>query len=250
MSAVLVEREERVLAITLNRPEKLNAVTPDDIRFLHEAIDHAPGVRAIVFSGTGGRAFNAGMHVDSFAAMNAPTAAEKFIKVVRDLMRKVRTSPAISICVIDGYCLGFGFELALACDLRIATSRSSFGLPEIKVGVPSVIDAALLQQYVGLSLAKEMILTGDIYPLSALRASGICNAVVEPDDLSGATQQMLDRVTGHTSVVVASQKRLFETWQNTSLVDGIDVSVREFASVLGAPETHEHLARTQGGARH
>ncbi len=242
MSAVLVDSDDKVLRITLNRPEKLNAITPDDIAALHDAVADTRDLRAIVFSGSGGRAFNAGMHVDSFGAMNAETA-ETFISGVRDLMRAVRTCPAVTICAIDGYCLGFGFELSLACDLRIATTRSSFGLPEIKVGVPSVIDAALLQQYVGLSLAKEMILTGDIYPVDALRSTGICNAVVEPDELVVATDRMIRRVTGHTDVVVASQKRLLEIWQNTSLVDGIDLSVKEFAAVLADPETHAHLAR-------
>ncbi len=242
MSAVLCHTDELVLRITLNRPENLNAVTPDDIATLREALVDSSGTRAIVFSGNGGRAFNAGMHVDSFHEMNADTA-RTFISNVRDLMRTVRTSAAVTICAIDGYCLGFGFELALACDLRIATTRSSFGLPEIKVGVPSVIDAALLQQYVGLSQAKEMILTGDIYPADALRSSGICNAIVEPERLAATTDRMIQRVTGHTDIVVASQKRLFEVWQNTTLVDGIDISVEEFAAVLAAPQTHAHLAR-------
>ena len=66
--------------------------------------------------------------------------------------------------MVHGYCLGAGFELALACDVRVSTPDSQFGLPEVKVGIPSVIDAALLPRYVGLGLAKEMILTGDLYP--------------------------------------------------------------------------------------
>ena len=240
-TAVLVERRGDVVHVTLDRPAKLNAVLPDDIAALRAAMELDTDVRAVVFSGNGGRAFTAGMHVDAFGVME-PATARAFIGEVRDFMRSVRTSHAISICAVDGYCLGIGFELALACDLRIATTRSSFGLPEIKVGVPSVIDAQLLQQYVGLSLAKEMILTGDVYPLDTVRASGLCNDVVEPAELGAATERMLARVTGHTRAVVASQKRLFEIWQNTTLVDGIDASVEEFGEVFASAETHDHVA--------
>jgi enoyl-CoA hydratase len=239
-SAIAVARSGDTLRITLDRPAKLNALRPADISALRAAMRLPEDVRAVVFTGAGGRAFTAGMHVDSFQDLT-PDSARAFIAELREMLAAVRTAPVATVCAVDGYCLGAGFELALACDLRLATTRSSFGLPEIKVGIPSVVDAALLPEYVGLSLAKEMILTGDLYPVARFAASGLCNAVVEPGGLDAAVTEWLGRVAGHTRTATASQKRLFEVWQNTGLATGTAVSVQEFASVFAAEETAAQL---------
>jgi enoyl-CoA hydratase/carnithine racemase len=240
-STVLVDRAGPTLQITLNRPAKLNALRSADIAAVRAAMDVDSDVRAVVFRGAGERAFTAGMHVEEFDGLT-PDTARTFISELREMLAAVRTAPVPTVCAVDGYCLGAGFELALACDLRVATTRSSFGLPEIKVGIPSVVDAALLSQYVGLSLAKEMILTGELYPVGRFAGSGLCNAVVEPEDLAGAVSGWVARVGGHTRTATSAQKRLFEVWQNTGLATGTAISVQEFASVFAAEETREQLA--------
>ncbi|MBO0876641.1 MAG: enoyl-CoA hydratase/isomerase family protein, partial [Pseudonocardia sp.] len=159
-------------------------------------------------------------------------SARSFIGGLRDMLAAVRTASVPTLCEVDGYCLGVAFELALACDLRVVTTRSTFGLPEIKVGIPSVADAALLCQHVGLSLAKEIILTGDLYPVDRFAGTGLCNALVEPSELPDATAALLARVAGHDPAATASQKRLFEAWQNTGLAAGAEVSVHEFAALF------------------
>ncbi len=179
------------------------------------------------------------MNVDTFLGFDAE-GASAFIADLRDLLRKVRTLPVVTMCAVDGHCLGAAFELAMACDLRIATDRALFGLPEIKVGIPSVVDAALLQQHVGLSTAKEMILLGDAYPAAQL--AGLCNAVVAPAALAAAVGVFLGKVTPHSRTAIAAQKRLFEVWQNSTLTEGADISVEEFGSVVAAPETAARLA--------
>lgn len=230
--AVLLERSGDFLRVTLHNPAKLNALRPADIRALRDTVlDLAPDVRAVVFTGAGGRSFTAGMHLDTFPALDRESA-RSFISDVRDMLAAVRTVPVPTLAAVDGYCIGVGFELAMACDLRVVTTRSSFGLPEIKVGIPSIADAALLAQHVGLSFAKEIILTGDLYPVDRFAASGLANALVEPDRLAPATDELLTRVAGHAPAAIASQKRLFEVWQNTGLAAGADISVREFASVF------------------
>ncbi|MEJ3656837.1 enoyl-CoA hydratase/isomerase family protein [Actinomycetes bacterium KLBMP 9759] len=237
---VKIDNRGNVLFVTLDRPRTLNALTLDDIADLRAAIDDLdPGVRAIVFTSSG-RTFCSGMNVDTFLGFDA-AGARAFIGDLRDLLRKVRTLPVVTMCAVDGHCLGAAFELAMACDLRIATDRAVFGLPEIKVGIPSVVDAALLQQHVGLSTAKEMILLGDGYPVG--RLAGLCNAVVAPEALAAAVGVFLGKVTPHSRTAVAAQKRLFEVWQNSSLTEGADISVDEFGSVFAAPETAERLAQ-------
>jgi len=182
------------------------------------------------------------MHVDTFADLG-PASARRVIGHVRDCLAAVRTAPLPTAAMIDGYCLGAAFELALACDLRLATDDAQFGLPEVKVGIPSVADAALLAAYVGLGRAKEIILTGDLYPAADLDRWGVLNRVVPRAGLEAETLGLLGRVTRHTRTVLASQKRLFEVWQNTPLSEGIRVSTEEFARVFEAPETLEQVRR-------
>jgi len=133
--------------------------------------------------------------------------------------------------------------MTLACDLRVAHRDVRFGLPEVKVGIPSVVEAALLYHYVGLSKAKEIILTGELYPVSEFATQGLINRTVEPAQLRAATLELLQSVTACTREVLAAQKGLFETWLNHGLQHGIDTSVDVFAEVLRAPATTESIAR-------
>jgi enoyl-CoA hydratase len=246
MAAIRVEDRDRTRWIIFDRPEKLNALTVDELDEVPRALSANPPPSAVVFTGAGDRAFSAGMHVDSFRGLDAEGARD-LITRVRDFVGAARRAPYPTICVVNGYCLGAAFELALACDLRIAAGHALFGLPEIRVGVPSVIDAALLQQHIGLSKAKEMILTGDLYPADEMARYGLLNAVVPAGEVPAQTARLLARVTGHTPTVVAAQKRLFEIWQNTSLADGIDASLGEFARVFEAPETAAQVEAHRAG---
>jgi enoyl-CoA hydratase/carnithine racemase len=252
MAAIEVHNDDDgVRWITFARPEKLNALLPDDLDAIARALtDLSPAPRAAVLTGAGERAFSAGMHLDAFKDLT-PASARSLIEQVRDCVGSVRTAPFPTLSVLNGHCLGVAFEIALASDLRITANHATVGLPEIKVGIPSVVDAALLQQYVGLSKAKEMILTGDLYPVDAFERFGLFNAVVPSEELRETTRLMLARVTPWTPTVMAAQKRLFEVWQNSSLTDGIAASLEEFAAVFAAPETAAQVAarRTDVGRR-
>jgi enoyl-CoA hydratase/carnithine racemase len=248
---ILCTQDGPVGIITLNRPEAMNTISEDLERELHAALDRAErddSVRAIVLTGAGDRAFSAGMHVDSFLGLR-PADARRFIGQVRDFIGAVRTSPLPTAAMINGYCLGAAFELALACDLRISVDTAQFGLPEVKVGIPSVVDAALLQDHVGLSMAKEIILTGDLYGADDMYRLGMLNRVVGSDRLREETLALLSRLTRHTPTVLASQKRLFETWQNTALAVGIEASIEEFGRVFENPETQQQIRRYRAGLR-
>lgn len=242
MSGIEIGREGSVLNVTFARPEKLNAVLAEGALQVVDALgDLHPDVTAVVFRGAGDRAFTTGIDVAAFGSFD-PEGARAFIQIAGGLLGAVRTAEVVTISAIDGFCLGVGFELALACDLRLATPGSTFGLPEIKVGIPSVLDAALVQQYVGLSLAKEIILTGDVYALEDLQPFRVFNAVAERDGLEAEVERLLALTTRHSPVAIAAQKRLFEIWQNHPLAAGIDLSMGEFASVFEHDETLERLA--------
>jgi enoyl-CoA hydratase/carnithine racemase len=120
------------------------------------------------------------------------------------------------------------------------------GLPEVKLGVPSVVDAALLPAFVGLSRAREMILTGDLYELDAF-GPGFANRVAGPDELAGATRELLAKVTAPTREVVAAQKALFETWLEHGISTSVATSVDVFADVFAQPATRAAVAAYRRG---
>lgn len=245
MSTPTVRDTDRVRWVSFNRPEKLNALTRDDIRSATRAVQDLPAdVRCLAFAGSGSRAFSAGVHVDTFEGMT-PEDARQFISELGAMIAAARRAPVPTLCAIQGYCLGGAMELAMACDLRVASTDAVFGMPEIKVGIPSVLDSALLQQHLGMAKAKELLLTGDLYGVAELAPLGFLNQVVDAAALTEAATELAARVTGHSPAAMAAQKRLFETWQNASLDDSIKASIEEFALVFADPRTQQHIASYQ-----
>jgi enoyl-CoA hydratase len=251
MGQPLITDENGIRWITLDRPEVRNALHTEDLICITAAVTGSgDSVKAIVLTGSGERAFSAGMHIDTFASAG-PEDGRAIISGVRDCIGAIRRAPVPTVAMINGYCIGAAFEMALACDLRVAHPDVRFGLPEVKLGIPSVVEAALLLQYVGLSKAKEIILTGDLYPVSEFAAQGLINRTVEPAELRAATLELVASVTACTREVIAAQKGLFETWLNHGLQHSIDTSVDVFAEVFRAPATsaavaHYQRARSQG----
>jgi enoyl-CoA hydratase/carnithine racemase len=249
MGQPLITDENGIRWITLDRPEIRNALYAEDLTSITEAVTGiGDSVKAIVLTGSGDRAFSAGMHINTFADA-APDDGRAIISGVRDCNGAIRRAPVPTVAMINGYCIGAAFEMALACDLRVAHPDVRFGLPEVKLGIPSVVEAALVHQYVGLSKAKEIILTGDLYPVSEFAAQGLINRTVEPARLRAATLELLGSVTAHTREVIAAQKGLFDTWLNQGLQDSIDTSVDVFADVFRAPATSAAVARYQQARR-
>ncbi|HEY4421103.1 MAG TPA: enoyl-CoA hydratase/isomerase family protein [Pseudonocardia sp.] len=227
---------DRVRWITFNRPEAANALHVEDLDRVADAVrDLGEGVRAIVFTGAGQRTFSAGMHLDAFRGLT-PITARRLIARVADFLRAVRLSPVPTVAMLNGACLGAALELALACDIRIAHPAVRLGLPEVKLGIPSVADAALLPAFVGLSRAREMILTGDVYDLEAF-GPGFANRVADPERLRAVTLAMLEKLTGHTPQVIAAQKSLFETWLNHGVTTSVSTSVDVFGDLFADPAT-------------
>jgi enoyl-CoA hydratase/carnithine racemase len=245
MGQPLIADENGVRWITLDRPEIRNALYAEDLARIRQAVTGIDdSVKAIVLTGSGERAFSAGMHMDTFTGAE-PEDGRAVISGVRDCIGAIRLALVPTVAMINGYCIGAAFEMALACDLRVAHPDVRFGLPEVRLGIPSVVEAALLYHYVGLSKAKEIILTGDLYPVTEFAAHGLINRMVEPRKLRTATLELLGSVTASTREVIAAQKGLFETWLNYGLQHGIDNSIDVFADVFRAPATAEAIAQYQ-----
>jgi enoyl-CoA hydratase/carnithine racemase len=240
--ALVVTDADAIRWITFSRPATLNALTLRDLDDFACAVEGAPAsVRAIAVTGSGERAFCAGMHTSVFAGLGREGAREVISKVAR-AVGSLRLSPKPTAVLLNGYTIGAGFEMALAADFRVAYPGVKVGLPETKVGIPSVVDAALLQRHVGLSFAKEMILIGDLYPVEELGRRFV-NRFAEPGQIAQTAEKLLGKVTDLTPVVMRAQKELHETWVNSSLTDSIARSIDVFADVFVDPSTHEAVEK-------
>jgi enoyl-CoA hydratase/carnithine racemase len=236
---IRAEDQDGLRLIWLDRPAKRNALTLAMVEALRDelrraAADH--GIRGVIVAGAGPSTC-AGVDLHEFAE-GTPGSIRRLITVLAEACAAARRCPRAIVMAIRGHCLGAALELACACDFRVAESGAQLGMPEVQLGIPSVIDAALLERHVGVSRARELILTAD--PITAEQALGwgLLNLVVPTGKLIDASRGMLERVARHHPAAIARQKRLFADWQNLSLDDAIESSkdalVDSFAS--GVPQ--------------
>lgn len=208
---VLVDRHDAVLLLTLNRPESRNALTADMMAGLGEAVleaEQSPGIRALVLTGSGDRAFCSGMDLRNFAAGKGlgPDADSEVRDGFRRLMDGTAAIPVVGAA--NGAAVAGGFELLLGCDVIVASSATTFGLPEVKRGLFPGGPGMYLGTRIPLSVALEMALTGD--PIDARRAYelGLINAVVEPEQVLPTALGLAERIAANGPLAVAAVKEL------------------------------------------
>lgn len=197
MSVVLTELSDRILTVTVNRPEKLNALDGEVIEGLRAAFHDAKtnaGVAAVLVTGSGPKAFVAGADISTFPALDARTARDyaRRGQVVFDLLE---TMGKPSIAAINGFALGGGCELAMACTLRVASRTAKLGQPEINLGlIPGYGGTQRLARLVGKGRALEIVLTGDLVSAEEAHRIGLVNRVVEPDAVLAAARELATKL--------------------------------------------------------
>jgi enoyl-CoA hydratase len=238
-AAIRVERRGGVVWCTLARPP-LNLLEPGLIAALRATFDTLaadPGVRVAVVTGAG-RAFTAGMDVHVLRDLDA-AGATALITGLHDAIEAVHRAPFPVIAAINGPCLGGGFEVALACDVRIAAAEAIFGLPEVRVGVPSVIQAALLPPLVGPGRAAELLLTGAAIGAEQALAWGLVNRVVVRGELEAAVEAVVAAITACAPAAVRLQKQLIVRWRESDLPAAIRAGIVAFATSYATGEPRE-----------
>lgn len=195
------------------------------------------GLRVLVVTGGGARHFSGGADINEMAAFTEASAVA-FIERLSGLCEVVRRFPAPVVARIQGACLGGGLELAVACDLRVAAPTAWFAMPEVRVGIPSVIHAALLPRLVGLGRARRMILTGEAIDAATALAWGLVDAVAAEGGLDAAVSEMIAPILACGEEVIAAQKTLLRKWQDLPLADAIAQSTAVFghAFTTGEPQ--------------
>jgi enoyl-CoA hydratase len=241
---MLISKQDGPVAVlTINRPEVLNILSHDLIRRLTEEINRWNGekdVRVLVLTGSGDRAFVGGVDVRAMMDLD-PDGAEAFITDLHSCFLAIRRSEKIVIAQINGYALGGGLEMAASCDLRIASDRARFGMPEVRVGIPSVIEAACLPRLIGLGRAAELVYLGEMMDAQEACRVGLIHRVVPHDQLPEASRQMAEKILQTAPTAMVLQKKLLAQWTEMGLSDAVKAGIRTFRASYQTGEPREGM---------
>jgi enoyl-CoA hydratase len=226
---------ERIATLTVNRPEKLNALNDATIAELGTAIDElraTDDVAAIILTGAG-RAFVAGADIAELANRDAPSL-KALAQRGQDVFRRFETSPKPVVAAVNGFALGGGCELAMACHVRIASEKARFGQPEVKLGlIPGYGGTQRLPRLVGKGRALEMLLTGDLIDAQEAYRIGLVNRVVAPEELLATATAMLRQMLANAPLALGLCIETVNRGLDMSLDEALVLEATEFA-VLGA----------------
>lgn len=238
-----IEKKGKVAIVTVNRPGKLNALnvrTRQEILAALKDLREDDGVRVLVITGAGDKAFIAGADINEFAGK---TAME-----IRDIMENSRAFDAMEdfpkpvIAMINGYALGGGCELAMACDIRIASTRAKFGQPEIKLGIiPGGGGTQRMPRLIGEGKAMELILTGDMIDASEAYRLGLINYAVPPEELEKKTLEVAGRIAEMSPVTLALAKQAVKNAARTAMSTGLDSEADLFALCFATDDKEEGI---------
>ena len=232
-----------IVTITYDRQEKLNALNSAGIQELANAfvsIADNSNVRVVIFTGSGSKSFIGGADINELSNLNENTA-RNFITSLHELFVLIRHCPVPVVARINGYCLGAGMELAAACDLRIASSHVIFGMPEVKVGIPSVIEAALLPRLIGWGRSNYLVLTGENIDAKTAYEWGFVESLTERDQLNVETDRFVNAILKSGPLAVREQKRLVRQWEILPLDDAIEAGIDSLASAYRTDEPRSRM---------
>jgi len=229
----------RISTLTVNRPQVRNALDTATVAEFHRALDEVRDARAtvLVITGAGDKAFVSGADV---SAIRARKRDDALAGINSRLMSAVESHEAVTIAAVNGYALGGGCELALACDLRIASDNAVFGLPEPTLGIiPGAGGTQRLPRVVGLGRAKEMILTGARWDAARALEVGLVSAVVPPADLARAVREWADRVLALGPLAVRLAKASLNASAQMPLAAGLAYESAVQAITFESQDKHE-----------
>lgn len=255
-SLVSVRRSaDGVARVTLEHAARANSLSKLLMQQVIQALDGLsadPSVRAVVVTGAGGKSFIGGANVDEMAAADTE-GARAFITLVHQTCDAVRRVPVPTIARIDGHTLGAGLEFAAACDLRIASDKSAFAMPEVRLGIPSVVEAVLLPRLIGWGKTRMLLLTGRSIDAATALSWGLVEEIWPAAGLDAAVDRCLADIVAGGPQAVRLQKRLIDSWMDGTIDSAIAASIGEFAAACARPERAElmraHLEARQAAKR-
>jgi enoyl-CoA hydratase len=241
---VLVARDGRIATVTVNRPKSLNALDLSTMAALTEIesmLGMDPDVAVVVLTGAGEKAFVAGADIAEMAAMG-PREARSFSEAGAHLMNAIETSDKVWIAMVNGFALGGGCELALACDFIYAARTARLGQPEVNLGViPGFGGTQRLARRVGIAKARELIYTGDVVGADEALRIGLVDQVADLPELAARTRQTADKIAQKGPLAIAEAKRVMLQGQGLPLTTACDLESAAFASLFDTNDQKEGM---------
>jgi len=226
-----VDRDSRgVVRLTICNAGRLNILGSEAIRAVREGLEAlAPDrqIRVLVVTGESPKSMIGGADIKEMARLGQKSA-EKFITGLRDLCEAARTFPAPVIARMPGWCLGGGLEFAAACDFRVAANDAKFGMPEVRVGIPSVIHAALLPRLIGFARTRWLVMTAENIDAATALSWGLVDVVAAEGGLDAAVDKLADSLLKCGPEALRAQKSLVRQWEELPLTEAINLSVGAF----------------------
>lgn len=233
-----------VAYLTLDHQKKLNTLDRALMQEFIAAVEPLGGnddLRALVLSGAGNKAFIGGASIPEMAALDRDSA-EDFITLVHRTCDCLRKLPVPVIARIDGYALGAGLEVAVSCDLRVATNRAKFGMPETKVGIPSVVEAALIPRLIGFGHARELLMLGEIIDAETALRWGLVERVVAPEGLDAEIDKIVTALFAAGAQAVRNQKALMREWEELPASRAIAAGIATYKRAFETDEPKRMMA--------
>jgi enoyl-CoA hydratase len=228
-SPVLIRRDGHgVTTISINNAARLNSLgTPQITGFIEavEAQKDDPDLRVLVVTGEGDRSFMGGANLFELSALNPPKARD-FLTQIHRMCKVLRDLPVPVIARVNGFCLGAGLEVMAACDMHVASDNAVFGMPEVKIGLPSVVEAALLPQLIGWGRTKVLLYTGDNIDARTALEWGLVEKVVPAAELDGALSEWTTSIVESGPRAIRLQKELIREWEAMPVNDAIEAGIR------------------------
>lgn len=242
---ILLSLNNRILRITINRESKLNALNKLTLAELHFALSDAfnnPEVGGIILTGAGPKAFVAGADISEFADLNTDEGRIFAQEGHHEVFDRMHNSEKPIIAAINGFALGGGLELAMACHIRIASENTRLGLPEVTLGlIPGYGGTQRLTQLLGRGRALEMILTADMIPAAKALEIGLVNEVVAPENLLVAAEEKMNKILSRAPIAVGAAINAV----NASLTDGVngfEEEINQFARCFDTADFKEGVS--------
>lgn len=235
-------RIARVTIANERRLNTMNAAVMDDFIEVFGRLAGDEDLRAVVLTGAGPKAFVGGADIDEMGAIDDPAGGREFITRVHRCCDSVRRLPVPVLARIQGFTLGAGLELVAACDLRIAAASARFGMPEVRLGIPSVVEAALLPGLVGWGRTRQLLLLGEVYEADEAARWGLLERVVPDEELDAAVDEWLDALLLATPRAIRLQKALIRKWEDLPVSDAIRAGIDAFASAYETDEPARAMA--------
>lgn len=241
---ILFRRTRPRATITLNRADVLNAINGTMLLEIQDVVDRiAPDqeVRVLVIDSACDRAFSSGIDV-AYVKDISVWGGREVAKQLHRTFGALRFLEKPIIAAIDGLCLGAGLELAISCDILIATERSRFGLPNINVGIPAIVEAAILPRALSIFDVKELCFTGEFWDASKAERRGLLTRLVPADGLSMEVDAWVAKLSEKSPLALATQKDIINKWLSTDLETAIDFSINTVTIHWSTKDQQEGMA--------